>query len=82
MDGAEGPEITHAKRRAATVSVVLNVAITGLKLAGAGVTGSVSLLSDALHSATDLIASTITYFSVKVAGTTVKLLPGFILAAA
>jgi len=66
--GTEGPAISHAKRRAAIVSVVLNVTITILKLAGAYLTGSVSLLSDAVHSGTDMIASSLTFISVRVAG--------------
>ncbi len=66
--GTEGPAISLAKRRAATASVLLNLCITALKLIGAFLTGSVSLLSDAVHSATDLVASSLTYVSVRVAG--------------
>jgi cation diffusion facilitator family transporter len=49
-------------------SVALNISVTILKLTGAFLTGSVSLLSDAVHSGTDLIASSLTYVSVRVAG--------------
>jgi cation diffusion facilitator family transporter len=66
--GFEGPEISGPKRRAAITSLVLNLSLTFLKLAGALITGSVSLLSDAVHSATDVIASGLTYVSVRVAG--------------
>ena len=53
------------KSRAATVSLVYNGVATALKLAAAVSTGSVSLLSEAAHSATDIVASTMAYFSVR-----------------
>lgn len=57
----------RAIRRAATVSLGYNVTLTVLKLVAAVVTGSVSLLSEAIHSAADIVASGIAYFSVHAA---------------
>lgn len=56
-----------AKRRAATTSLVTNCTLTCLKLAAAAVTGSVSLFSEAAHSATDVVASSLTLASVRAA---------------
>jgi len=55
------------KKRAATISLAYNIVLTLLKLAGALLTGSVSLLSEAIHSATDIIASGIALLSVRAA---------------
>lgn len=55
------------KSRAALVSVVFNVLQTVIKLVAALFTGSVSLLSEAIHSGTDIVASTVAYFSVRTA---------------
>lgn len=55
------------KRRAASVSLVFNVASTVVKLVAAVLTGSVSLLSEAAHSLTDVFASSIALASVKAA---------------
>jgi cation diffusion facilitator family transporter len=52
-------------RRAATVSLGYNVTLTLLKMAAAVVTGSMSLLSEAVHSGTDVVASTIAYFGIR-----------------
>ncbi|HKC71628.1 MAG TPA: cation diffusion facilitator family transporter, partial [Terriglobales bacterium] len=54
------------KRAAAGNSVLAAVVITGLKL-GVGIsTGSLGILSEAAHSGLDLIASILTFFSVRV----------------
>lgn len=58
---------TRLKKRAAGISVAYNVTLTLLKLAAAVLTGSVSLLSEAIHSATDIIASGIALVSVRAA---------------
>jgi cation diffusion facilitator family transporter len=58
---------TRLKKRAAGVSLVYNVTLTLLKLAAALVTGSVSMLSEATHSATDIVASGIAFISVRAA---------------
>lgn len=54
------------KRRAATLSLVYNLLAAGVKLVAALVTGSVSLLSEALHSATDVVASFFAYLGVRI----------------
>ena len=54
------------KRTAAGNSVVAAIVITGLKIAVGVTTGSLGILSEAAHSGLDLIAATITYFSVSV----------------
>jgi cation diffusion facilitator family transporter len=54
------------KRTAARNSVLAAVVITGLKIAVGITTGSLGILSEAAHSGLDLIAATITYFSVSV----------------
>jgi cation diffusion facilitator family transporter len=61
------PESEALNRRAATLSVAYNVALTVIKLAAALFTGSVSLLSEAVHSATDIVASFIAFLSVRAA---------------
>jgi cation diffusion facilitator family transporter len=55
------------KKRAAAVSLAYNVTLTLLKLAAAVLSGSVSLLSEATHSATDIVASGIAFLSVRAA---------------
>jgi cation diffusion facilitator family transporter len=53
------------KPRAAAVSIGSNFALISLKLAAAAITGSVAILSEALHSMIDLIASVIAFVSVR-----------------
>lgn len=55
------------KVNAARVSIISNAALTTLKLVAGMTTGSVSVLSEAAHSANDLVASGIAYFSVRLA---------------
>src|SRR5450755_2640543 len=54
------------KRTVAGSSVFAAVAITGLKILVGFTTGSLGILSEAAHSALDLIAALITFFSVGV----------------
>jgi cation diffusion facilitator family transporter len=56
-----------AQRRTALVSVLAAAALVALKLATGLATGSLGLLSEALHSATDLVAALLTFFAVGVA---------------
>jgi cation diffusion facilitator family transporter len=56
------------KRRAAGLSIVSNVTLILLKLAAGVVTGSVAIITEAIHSGIDLMASVIAYFSVRKAG--------------
>jgi cation diffusion facilitator family transporter len=55
------------KRGVALNSVLAAIAITALKVIVGFTTGSLGILSEAAHSALDLIAATITLFSVRVA---------------
>jgi ferrous-iron efflux pump FieF len=52
---------------AARLSLLYNIFQTGLKLTGAGLTGSVSLLSEGLHSLSDVLSSFISFVSVRAA---------------
>jgi cation diffusion facilitator family transporter len=54
-----------AKSRAALVSVASNASLVALKLVVGALTGSVSIISEAIHSANDLLAAAIAYVSVK-----------------
>jgi cation diffusion facilitator family transporter len=54
------------KRKVAFVSVIAAIVITGGKLTIGLITGSLGILSEALHSALDFVAAVITYFAVKV----------------
>jgi len=58
---------THEKRLAALGSVGSAVVLVSLKVILAVVTGSLGVLSEALHSILDLVAAVITYLSVRVA---------------
>src|SRR5712671_3103778 len=61
------PNAMRAEKRAvAGNSVVAALLITGGKIAVGVTTGSLGILSEAAHSALDLIAATLTYFSVGV----------------
>jgi cation diffusion facilitator family transporter len=57
------------RSRAALVSIVSNTALILLKLVAGAVTGSVAILTEAIHSGVDLVASVIAYFSVRQAET-------------
>jgi cation diffusion facilitator family transporter len=54
-----------SKPAAAAVSIASNSVLIGLKLAAAAITGSVAILSEALHSMIDLVASVIAFVSVR-----------------
>ena len=54
------------KNRVALLSVFAAVFLTSFKLTVGFLTGSLGILSEALHSALDLVAAVITYFSVKI----------------
>ncbi len=65
------PRIVSAdgsKLRAAALSVVSNSALILLKVVAASVTGSVSILTEAVHSSVDLVASIVAFASVRKAG--------------
>jgi cation diffusion facilitator family transporter len=56
------------QRRTALVSVVAAAVLIGLKLVTGLATHSLGLVSEALHSGTDLVAALLTFFAVGVAG--------------
>jgi cation diffusion facilitator family transporter len=53
------------KKRVALVSVFAAIFLTGFKLVIGILTGSLGIISEALHSGLDLVAAVITYFSVR-----------------
>jgi cation diffusion facilitator family transporter len=57
------------RSRAAAVSIVSNTALIALKLVAGLVTGSVAIITEAIHSSVDLAASYIAFFSVRQAET-------------
>ncbi len=58
-------EAVVEKKRVALISVFAAIFLTGSKFLIGILTGSLGILSEALHSALDLIAAAITYFSVR-----------------
>lgn len=56
----------HEKLKVAGISVFAAIFLTSIKLVVGVLTGSLGLLSEALHSALDLIAAVITFFSVRI----------------
>jgi cation diffusion facilitator family transporter len=63
---AVGPAAqTPVKSRAAGVSIVSNSLLIVLKLAAGAVTGSIAIITEAIHSSIDLMASVVAYFSVR-----------------
>jgi cation diffusion facilitator family transporter len=61
------PNPGHEKRMAAFGSVTSAVVLVTLKVLASVATGSLGILSEALHSILDLVAAVITYLSVRVA---------------
>jgi cation diffusion facilitator family transporter len=59
--------VFQTKSAAAGLSIVSNATLVVLKLAAAAVTGSISILTEAIHSAIDLLASGVAFFSVRAA---------------
>lgn len=55
----------HKKQYAAKLSVISNTILTILKLIAGVFTGSIGIVSEAIHSAIDLVASLMAYFAVK-----------------
>ena len=54
------------KKKVALISVFAAIFLTGFKLVVGLLTGSLGILSEALHSGLDLVAAVITYFSVRI----------------
>jgi cation diffusion facilitator family transporter len=57
--------MTHSKSGAATISVVSNSLLIAAKLAAGAITGSIAIVTEAAHSAIDLVASVIALASVR-----------------
>ena len=53
------------KTRAAALSIASNTVLIALKLAAGAITGSVAIITEAMHSSIDLIASIVAYVSVR-----------------
>ena len=63
---AVGPAAqTPVKSRAAGVSIVSNSLLIALKLAAGAVTGSIAIITEAIHSSIDLMASVVAFYSVR-----------------
>jgi cation diffusion facilitator family transporter len=58
----------RTKTGAAGLSIASNSLLIGLKLAAGAVTGSIAILTEAIHSLIDLIASVVAFVSVRKAG--------------
>ena len=56
---------TPSKTRAAGLSILSNAVLIALKLAAGAITGSIAIITEAVHSSIDLLASVIAYFSVR-----------------
>ena len=61
-----GPDAQMPRKdRAAAVSIASNALLIVLKLAAAAITGSIAILTEAMHSGIDLIASVVAFYSVR-----------------
>jgi cation diffusion facilitator family transporter len=58
--------VSKRKSRAAAVSIASNTSLILLKLAAGIITGSVSLIAEAIHSVMDLIAAIVAFISVRI----------------
>ena len=66
MEKEKQKTATQEKKKVALISVFAAIILTGFKLIIGLLTGSLGILSEALHSGLDLVAAVITYFSVRV----------------
>jgi len=57
--------VIHTKRGAAGLSIASNAFLIALKLAAGAITGSIAILTEAVHSLIDLVASVIAFVSVR-----------------
>jgi cation diffusion facilitator family transporter len=60
--------VPEVKQRTAALSITSNSALILLKVIAGTITGSVALLTEAVHSSIDLVASIVAFFSVRKAG--------------
>lgn len=61
-------ELSGEKVGAARLSVAWNILLVALKVGVGAYTGSVSVLSEAIHSVTDLLAAALAFYSVRISG--------------
>jgi len=62
---ASRPAGGTVKTRAAALSIASNTLLIALKLAAGAITGSVAIITEAMHSSIDLVASIVAYVSVR-----------------
>jgi len=55
----------NTKSRAAALSIASNALLIALKLAAGAITGSIAIITEAIHSLIDLVASVIAFVSVR-----------------
>ena len=67
LRAASTPRRGTVKTRAAALSIASNTILIALKLAAGAITGSVAIITEAMHSSVDLIASVVAYVSVRTA---------------
>ena len=65
--GRVGHRMIQTKAGAAGLSIISNATLIVLKLAAGAVTGSIAIITEAIHSAIDLLASVVALFSVRAA---------------
>lgn len=66
VEVAVGPGPGSPRRtRAAAISIASNSVLIALKIAAGIITGSIAIITEAVHSSIDLLASVIAYFSVR-----------------
>ena len=61
----ENPGHAQRKTRAARLSIFSNSALILMKLVAGAVTGSIAIITEAVHSSIDLLASVVAFFSVR-----------------
>ena len=59
--------MVRTKRGAAGLSIASNAILIAIKLAAGALTGSIAIITEAVHSLIDLVASVIAYFSIRAA---------------
>jgi cation diffusion facilitator family transporter len=57
--------VIRSKRGAAALSIASNAFLIAIKLAAGALTGSIAIITEAIHSLIDLVASVIAFFSVR-----------------
>jgi cation diffusion facilitator family transporter len=67
-DAGGGAEGAAVKQRTAALSVVSNATLILVKVIAGTLTGSIAILTEAVHSSIDLVASVVAFFSVRKAG--------------